>query len=368
MPRGRETNQNLRTITLIDERSSLEELIAAVQTAAMAAVDTEFVRESTYYPRLCLVQVATSSFAACVDCLAPLDLAPLFDALCAPARTWVLHSARQDLEVVQHYAGARPARLIDTQVAAALTGSAPQIGLQDLLSRRLGVELGKDFTRTDWSRRPLPDGALRYALEDVLHLLPLWEGLERELEGLGRLEWLHEDCRRLADEAAGADALVVWSRLKGVQALDAATRAAAMALVEWREATARELDRPRRWIMSDDLLLRIATVKPTDPARLAALPDMPKRLAARSGADIIAALEARERAEIEALLARAGPAERPDKQAFKALQERVRRRAAELGVEPEVIAARRDLVALLAGRPPEHLVSGWRAAVLETRG
>ncbi len=356
----------MRTITLIDERKALEELIGAVEAAPLVAVDTEFVRESTYYPQLCLVQIATPLLAACVDCLVPLDLGPLFAALCAPGRCWVLHSARQDLEVVQHHAGVRPRRLIDTQIAAALTGCAPQIGLQDLLARRLGVELGKDFTRTDWSRRPLPDGALRYALEDVLHLLPLWEGLERELEALGRLEWLHEDCRRLLDEGAGADALVVWSRLKGVQALDADTRAAAMALVEWREATARQLDRPRRWIMSDELLQRIATVKPADPVRLAALPDMPKRLAARSGTDIVTALETRKRPDIEALLARAAPAERPDKQAFKALQERVRRLASKLGIEPEVIAARRDLVAILGGRPPGHLAAGWRAAMLET--
>lgn len=364
MDQERETNAGLRTIALIDRPEELAEVMEALASAPLVAIDTEFVRESTYYPKLCLAQLGTASLAACVDCLAPLDFGRLFGLLGDPERTWLLHSARQDLEVVLHYASVRPARLIDTQVAAALTGRPPQIGLQDLLAETLGVTLGKDFTRTDWSRRPLPDGALRYAIDDVLHLLPLWERLEQELIDLGRLDWLHEDCERLLRDGGAGDLLVIWGRLKNVQALDAQTQAAAMALVEWRETAAARLDRPRRWIMSDELLMRVAASRPATPERLAAVPEMPKRLAARSGVEIVAALETCERAEIRALLERAAPAGKPDRQALKALQERVRRRAAELGIEPEVLATRRDLAALLAERPPAHLAEGWRAEVL----
>ncbi|HEX5421403.1 MAG TPA: HRDC domain-containing protein [Gammaproteobacteria bacterium] len=347
---------------MIAEQESLEELIDAVAQAELVAIDTEFVRESTYYPQLCLLQAATRGFAACVDCLAPIELHPLFERLASPECVWVLHSARQDLEVIEHYARVRPARLIDTQIASALIGRAPQVGLQELLAGTLGIELGKDFTRTDWSRRPLPEGALRYALDDVVHLLPLWERLEQSLAELGRLEWLREDCGRLLEEAVGYDPLVIWTRLKGVQMLDGDTQAAAMSLVAWREGTAQRLDRPRRWIMSDELLQRIAVRKPSAPAQLSAVAEMPKRLAARSGEEILAALAARNRPEIEALLARAGQQGRPDKQAFKALQSSVRKRAAQLGIESEVLATRRDLSALLTGRPPAHLEKGWRAA------
>jgi ribonuclease D len=366
MDQRRETNaSDAASHALIDRQSALEELVAAISGASLVGIDTEFVRERTYYPQLCLVQAATPANAGCVDCLANLELEPLFSGLVDPRRTWVIHSARQDLEVVRHYAGASPTHLIDTQLAAALTGRAPQVGLQDLLRETLGVELGKGFTRTDWSRRPLPQGALQYALEDVMHLLPLWHRLEEELADLGRLEWLHEDCRRLLEESAAADPLVILSRLKGLQALDADSQAAALALVEWREATARKLDRPRRWIMSDELLTRIALGKPPTSARLEAVADMPRRLASRWGSDILGALENRDRPEVRALLEGFGANDRPDKQEFKQLQRKVREQAADLGIESEVLATRRDLSGLLTGRPPAHLRTGWRAAVLE---
>lgn len=351
--------------TLIGGSAELAPLVGALSAAALVAVDTEFIRERTYYPQLCLVQCATSEAAACVDCLAPLDLGPLFGTLTAPSRIWVLHSARQDLEVVRHYANAAPAQIIDTQIAAALLGRAPQIGLQDLLREMLGVELGKGFTRTDWSARPLPEGALRYALDDVAHLLPLWERLERALADLGRLDWLHEDCRRLLEESASGDRLVIWARLKNVQALDLDTQAAALALVDWREAMARKLDRPRRWIMSDELLVRIAQAKPETKGRLENIADVPPRLAARYGEEILAAIAARTGPEFAALIEAAAAGERPDKQQLKELQHRVRERAAALGIEPEVLASRRDLSALLVGRAPAHLREGWRAAQLE---
>ncbi len=132
---------------------TLERLVAALKRTSLAAVDTEFVREKTYYPQLCLIQIATRDEVACIDCLAPLDLSPLYAELFRADFTWVLHSARQDLEVVWQRAQRMPPRLIDTQIAAALTGTAPQMGLEHLLARTLGVELGESYARTDWSRR-----------------------------------------------------------------------------------------------------------------------------------------------------------------------------------------------------------------------
>jgi len=349
---------------LIDDEAALGALCERLERAPLVGIDTEFVRERTYYPQLCLVQVATEDCAACVDCLAGLDLDPFFARLARPDLPWVLHSGRQDLEVVYGVARVLPPKLIDTQIAAALTGHAAQIGLREILSTVLGVDIGKDHTRADWSARPLPEGPLRYALDDVRYLLPLWRRLEDELDRLGRLEWLAEDCARLVDGAQHEDLLPIWLRIKGVQGLPPDEQAAAYALVVWREERAKALDRPRRWIMSDELLARIANARPTSVSALRRIPEMPPRLAQRHGDEIIAALGARGSSEHLAAIERAGAAERPDRDALKALQAKVKARAEALGIEAEVLASRRDLLALLRGAPPAHLRSGWRAAVL----
>ena len=341
---------------------ALAELCTALDGATLVAVDTEFVREKTYYPQLCLIQVATRDFAACVDCLAPLELGPLFERLFRADRAWVLHSARQDLEVVWQRAERLPPRLIDTQIAAALIGWPPQLGLEGLLERTLGVTLGESYARTDWSRRPLPSAALHYALEDVRHLLPAWDVLERKLADLGRLEWLHEDCARALAEPPVADEIAVWSRLKGVHGLPFAAQCAALELVRWRERAAQRSDRPRRWLLEDDKLLALAAAAPRTPDDVAEL--MPPKFATRNGAEIVAAVARSDGPEIQAIVRANAAQQVPDKNKVKALQEDARKRAAALGIEPEILATRRDLAALASGRPPAHLRDGWRAAVL----
>lgn len=346
---------------LIDDERGLLELCDALTKADLVGIDTEFVRERTYYPQLCLVQVATDSMVVCVDCLADLDLEPFFAALVRPGVAWVLHSGRQDLEVIRQHANVLPERVIDTQIAAALTGRAAQMGLREALATVLGIDIGKDHTRADWSERPLPQGPLRYALDDVRHLLPLARALLDELDRAGRLDWLNEDCARLVEEASNDDVLPIWFRLKSVQSLSTDEQKAALALVLWRERTAAQLDRPRRWIMSDELLMRMAQARPETQRAVARTPEMPRRLGQRYGADIVAALESRDDPSLEAILARAGSGERPDRDALKSLQGKVKARAVELGLEAEVLASRRDLAALLRGAAPAHLKFGWRA-------
>jgi ribonuclease D len=346
----------------IDDEATLARLVAALAGKSIAAVDTEFVREKTYYPQLCLIQIATAEDVACVDCLAPLDLEPLFAELFRPEFTWVLHSARQDLEVIWQRANRMPPRLIDTQVAAALLGYPPQVGLEGLLKRTVDVELGESFARTDWSRRPLPEGPMRYALDDVRYLLPAWRHLDEDLDKLGRREWVREDCERILAERPVADATAVWARLKGVHGLSLPARCAALALVRWREAAAQRSDRPRRWLLADEVLLAIAAAQPRDAEALAAF--VPPKFVARNSAAVLAAIAASsDPATQEQVRANAAqPA--PDRQMVKDLQEQVRQRAQALGLEPEILATRRDLVGLALGNPPAHLRSGWRAREL----
>ena len=346
----------------IDDDTALARLVAALGDASIAAVDTEFVREKTYFPQLCLIQIAAGDQVACIDCLANLNLEPLYARLFDANFTWVLHSASQDLEVIFQRTGRMPPRLIDTQVAAAFTGYPPQVGLEGLLQRALGVELGESFARTDWSRRPLPEPALRYALDDVRYLLAAWDKLDAELRRLGRREWLTEDCSRMLADEPVADTTSVWSRLKGVHALPFASQCAALALVRWRETAAQTSDRPRRWLLADEVLLDIAAALPTDAAALGTL--APSKFMVRSAPALLAALASRAHAEVQAVVRANAAQVAPDKATVKSLQERVRQRAAVLGIEPELLATRRDLAALALGDPPEHLRTGWRAQEL----
>ena len=346
----------------IDNDAALARLVAALEQTSIAAIDTEFVREKTYYPQLCLIQVGTGDQVACVDCLADLDLTPLHERLFAPGFTWVLHSARQDLEVVFRLAGRMPPRLIDTQVAAALTGYPPQAGLEALLKRTLGVELGESFARTDWSRRPLPEAAVRYARDDVRHLLEAWERLDAELVRLGRREWLREESERMLAEHPVADATAVWSRLKGAHGLPFASQCAALALVRWREAAAQRSDRPRRWLLADEALLAIAAALPRDANAVAALAE--SKFIARSTPAILAAIESRNDAELQAEVRANAMQAMPDKTLVKSLQERVRQHATALGIEPEILATKRDLIGVALNDPPLHLRTGWRATEL----
>jgi len=347
----------------VDTGEKLERLVEVLKRVSLAAIDTEFVREKTYYPQLCLIQIATRDDVACIDCLAPLDLSPLYAELFRPDFTWVLHSARQDLEVVWQRTQRMPPRLIDTQIAAALCGQAPQIGLENLLARTLDVTLGESFARTDWSRRPLPDAALAYALDDVRYLLGAWDKLEAQLAELGRTAWLEEECGRMLAERPEADTLTVWARIKGVHGLSFASQCAALGLVRWREAAAQRSDRPRRWLLADEQLLAIAAELPRDAAALGAL--VTEKFVNRNAAAVLAAVAAHADPSVQAEVRANAVQVAPDKTLIKSLQERVRQEATRLGIEPEILATRRDLVALAAGKPPAHLTQGWRSAELK---
>ena len=356
----------IETDLYIDTDTKLAAFLQETTAESALALDTEFVREKTYYPKLCLIQIATPVLTACIDCLAPMNLAPLFTELVTDDRTWILHSARQDLEVMYLQDDQSPVNLIDTQIAAALLGYAPQIGLQALLAEELGVELEKEHTRADWSRRPLPDGALQYALDDVRYLLPLWRNLEQRLDDLQRGQWLKSDCRVALDIPPLTPPLAVWGRLRGLQSMEPSQQCAALAMVGWRERCAQSRDRPRRWIMSDELLLRIARSLPQNQKSLQSIPDMPGRLADRFGREILSALQDCGGTDQSALMERHLNMERPDKIVLQALQERVRVRAGELGIQSEVLATRKEMSEFLVDRPSDRISAGWRQTELES--
>jgi ribonuclease D len=200
----------------------LAALSTHLATQSRIGLDTEFLRERTYRAQLCLVQVATSDDALCVDPLALGSLAALAQVLVADGVLKVMHASRQDLEVLLPVAGLTQP-VFDTQIAASLTGLPAQVGYAEAVRRFLGQELDKSHTRTDWSRRPLSPQQIEYALDDVRYLLPLAARLQEELERLGRLAWLGEELATLADERTLTVAPeAAWLRLKGLRPLDPA--------------------------------------------------------------------------------------------------------------------------------------------------
>jgi ribonuclease D len=350
-------------LPLIDNAGALDDLLERISGETLVALDTEFVRERTYFPELCVLQVATEGTIAAVDCLAAIELDPLFATLLEPTKCWLLHSARQDLEVLFQRTGKLPARLIDTQIAAGLIGLPPQVGLQSLLEQVLGVRIEKEHTRANWSRRPLRQALLQYALDDVRYLIPAWRELQARLEAEGRASWLDEDCARQLALPIEPDSMALLERTKGAGTLKGKRRAAALALLEWRELRAKERDKPRRWILADDQLVRIANALPATPADLARIADLPPRLVARSGSVLLAAIRTSPPAQ------EAPEWHPPDKAAVGLLKAQIKARAEELGLQPELLATRRDIAMAASGRLPETLANGWRrtalAAILE---
>jgi ribonuclease D len=327
-------------------------------------------RERTYHPQLCLVQVASDTDCYLFDPLAGLDLAPLHATIADRARPKILHAARQDLEVLLHVGGTVPGPLFDTQVAAGLLGLPPQAGYADLVARRLGHSIDKGQTRTDWSRRPLSDAQLAYAADDVHHLLELHTELSGELVAKGRSEWIAEDCAALEQEdlyrTRPADA---WRRLKGIGRLRPEEQAAARALAEWREGRAIASDKPRGWILSDEALYALATLAPRTQADLEAIRALPPGVASRRGNELIALIRAA-RESVEPGPAPLPPAKPTPEQSARiaSLQALVRSAATELGIQPEVLATRRDIEALVFGpREASGLMHGWRHALVGAR-
>ena len=345
---------------------AINDIAARLATQPAIGIDTEFLRERTYHAELCLVQLSWEDQAACVDPLAQIDLSALATALAAPTAVKVLHASRQDLEVLLPAVGPiRP--IFDTQIAAALAGEAAQIGYAELVRRTLGHELAKGQTRTDWSRRPLTAEQIEYALDDVRHLLALKAALEERLERLGRLPWLAEELAALEDPAAlSVDPQSAWRRVKGLSGLDPGRQRLLQSLAAWRERRALERNRPRGWILADGLLRDIVLRVPRTRAELAALEGMAPGLLERSGAELLEAVRAADIPDPAPQVLRS----RPDPQLtalMKKLSAVHQTVAAELALSPEVLATRRDLEQLAAGRQDGPLLSGWRRAVLGER-
>jgi ribonuclease D len=322
---------------LITTTEALKAFCAPLHGEAFITVDTEFMRERTYYPDLCVVQVAGDAAVGVIDAEAEgIDLAPLWTLLLDTAVTKVFHAARQDIEIVFLKTGQTPSPLFDTQIAAMVAGFGDQVAYDALVAALAGGHIDKGFRFTDWSARPLSAGQITYAAADVTWLRRVYEKLRARLEREGRLDWVAEEMAELADPATyRSDPETAWLRLKP-RSSNRRYLAALRAIAAWREREAMRLNIPRQRVVKDESLAEIAAARPGDTAALARIRGFPRGLAeGRSGAALIAALE-----EAAAL---------PE----EALPEAMERRDAQKP-SPALVAL---LKVLLAARAEEHHVA-----------
>lgn len=257
-------------MTVITESRDLADFCARQVSVDFLAVDTEFLRDNSYWPKLCLAQVAGPAEAVAIDCLAPdIDLAPFLALMADPNVLKVFHSARQDLEIFYHMTGQVPGPIFDTQVAAMVCGFGDSVAYQTLARKLAGARIDKVSRFADWSRRPLTRRQIDYALADVIHLRPCYEALRRSLEKTGRSHWLSEEMTTLsAPETYRLEPETAWRRLK-TRSTEPRFLAAVRALAAWREREAQRRDQPRNRVVRDEQLLDIAAHLPGSPEELA---------------------------------------------------------------------------------------------------
>jgi ribonuclease D len=354
---------------LVTDTETLADLCARLATADFVTVDTEFMRESTYYPDLCLVQIASPHEAAAIDPKAPgIDLAPLLKLLVEDEVLKVFHAGGQDLEIIYNLTGKTPAPLFDTQVAAMALGLGEQIGYTNLVAAYLGHQVDKGARFTDWARRPLNDRQLEYAIGDVTHLATLFPKMVDKLRRTGRGGWLDDEMARCCDPATYAnDPEKAWTRLR-LPSRKADVLGRLKALAKWRELEAQDKDVPRGRIVKDETLGDLAGQPPRTQADLAKVRGLSAAWATNAiGERLMRALESAEPLSPDEM-----PAREPQRPGLSSegaliadlLKLLLKIRSKESGVAPRLVVRGDDLDALAAGvRDGLPVLEGWRREI-----
>lgn len=354
----------MTSINYINTPEQLADLCAEIKTQPWLALDTEFLREKTYYPKFCLLQIATPDWVACIDPIALPELDILFEAIYDPAITKIFHSCRQDLEIFYQLTGKLPTPIFDTQIAAPLLGYQDNPGYAMLVSNLLNINLSKAHTRADWSKRPLSAAEIDYAADDVIYLCQIYQIMSKKLTELGRIGWLTEDFNELANpENYRVNAEKAWLKIKGKNKLTGKQLSIIQTLATWRESTAQAENRPKSWLLRDELLFDLAKLQPETLAELAKVRAINERTVNRHGKEICRLItEAKDRPPLP-LHEDGRPAKKTQQQEaiLDILTALVRIRAEENSLNPSILATRKDLEVLLFNDDDDcPLLHGWR--------
>ncbi|MEL6214545.1 MAG: HRDC domain-containing protein [Pseudomonadota bacterium] len=352
--------ESRRDIHYIDSQDALDALSSKLEQVEHVGFDTEFLRERTYHPNLCLAQLAIDDEHFLIDPLSEIETDQFWPTLLGKELT--LHSGRQDLEVLLETTGQLPELVYDTQIAAGIVGLPPQVGYAKLVEMFCDVQLDKAHTRTNWSRRPLAEDVLAYAVDDVRYLAQVREALAERAQTLGRSDWVIEDCEDILDrskyDVAPSEA---WTRLRGIRRLPYPVQQRAMALSEWREKEALRRNLPRQWVLRDEALINLSFDNPKAVADVGKVKGMDNRSAGRHGQSVVRVLGGD-------LPEPPTPTERPDNET-RAIQKAMAKQVRELGVslqlESEVLAPQRELKQAALGNHNLRALRGWRQPLLE---
>jgi ribonuclease D len=351
------------TIQYIDNAEQLLTLCQQISQEPWIALDTEFLREKTYYPKFCLLQIAAPGWVACVDPIAISDLTPLLEAIYNPAIVKVLHACRQDLEIFYQITGKIPGPIFDTQIAAPLLGFQENPGYAMLVSSFLNINLNKAHTRTDWSQRPLSQDQIQYAADDVIYLCKIYTQMSNQLEKLGRRDWLDSDFELLKNsELYQLSPENAWLKIRGKNKLTGKQLSIIQYLSEWRERSAQQENKPRNWLLSDELLMELAKLQPVTLSDLTKIRNISERTVNRYGKILCELIETGRQHPPKPLNEKDRPAKKTQQHeaVLDVLSSVVRIRAEENSLNPIILATRKDLEELLFGEEDCLLLQGWR--------
>lgn len=362
--------------TMIGTDAALAAACAEWRRSPGLAIDTEFMRISTFYPEVGLIQVADANNIKLVDPLGIRDWTAFRALMTDPQVVKIMHSCSEDMLVFLTFLQVLPTPVFDTQIAAAFLNQGLSISYQNLVKQRYGIELPKGETRSDWLQRPLTVEQLNYAALDVAYLVDTWQAQTQELKALGREEWMREECERLlsnyAEEISGNFADYYLNFKSGWQ-LRPKPLLALQKLSEWREQRARKRNRPRSWILKDTALFALANNMVSNKAQMAGMEDVSDNFVRHEGDAVLALIaEAAAANEADCPPRQAAPLTNGQKNLLRKMQQKVESRAAELAIPPELLGRKRILMPLLyamlalppgetlseADIPPELL--GWR--------
>lgn len=328
----------------------MDELISQLDNEKIIAVDTEFFRETTYYPQLALVQIATESIVACIDPLA-FDAKPALQKILLDKNlTKIFHSCSQDMEVLFYYLGETPTAIYDTQIANALITEHQQIGYASLVENELGVQLDKSQTRTNWLQRPLTAAQIHYAGDDVFYLYQLQKILDEKLDNLGRKAWFDEENSNLQTDENSFQVAIdkLWQRVRGSSKLNRKQLSIVQSIAHWRETFAQETDKTRRRALADDIVIQLALNPPANIEALDSFIERKYNVTQRHKQQLFDAIEtALESPEESWPDNRFNSLDNEQKSLLKTLQQLVNNRAEELNISSAMLYTKKDLEKLI---------------------
>ncbi len=348
----------------IQSQNKFDSFVESIAQDEWIGLDTEFLRERTYTPLLCLIQISCQKQTACIDPLSIEDLSSLFELFSNTETVKIIHSCRQDLEALATRSQSWTNRIYDTQLAAAFCGFGDQLSYASLVAKICQQQLDKSHTRTDWSKRPLHAAQLQYAIEDVYYLYDLYRYLQTEVDRLKRGAWLDEEINNISNPRTILPPLEdSWRRLKGLRRLSASAQEIAKKLAIWREKKARQLNRPREWILASHILLDISRLKPEKIVHLKKVDGLNASLIRHSGKEILSIINQAkpELNEIEfEQNGRQYDLTKAEKSTVKFLMERLTEIARDERISQSLIANRQSIVRLVKGDRNLSLLQGWR--------